>query len=386
MKVAVIGPTYPIRGGISHYTTLMVRELRKRHRVLLVSYRKQYPRLLFPGRTQVDCSCERIETESEPLLSFVNPFSLRRAADRVAGFSPDVTVMMWVNPVLALHFRYLAGRLRKSCPSAPLVFLCHNVLQHERRVGDRALSKAAFRNADSFIVHGERQREELEGLAPGVPVYVTPLPTFDVFACSAPKREEARASLGIEEDARVLLFFGIIRRYKGLEYLLEAMPEINRLTGGVKLLVVGEFWEGRNECASRIERLGIADAVTLVDRYVPNEEVRIYFRAADLVVLPYVQASASAILQIAYGFGLPVVATLVGALSEVVEDGKTGYLVPPKDPEAIARAVHVFFSYADPAEFRRNIQEYRRRFTWEGLARTVEEAAGGGQGVTRPVF
>lgn len=371
MKISVLGPTYPFRGGISHYTTLLVQHLRERNEVQFVSFDKQYPRFLFPGRTQIDESQRPFCTESERLLSFADPLSWRRSAARIVDFAPEAFVLSWVNPALALQFRYISGYVRRHLPRTRIVFWCHNVVLHENVPFSRALTRMALRRGDHFIVSYEEARRDLLDLRPGSAVSVAHLPELGVFHSDI-SSDEARRGLGFDEDARVALYFGFVRPYKGLMHLLRALPRAARLVPDLRLLVVGESWGDAERYRAEVERLGIEDLVTMVDRYVPNEEVSLYFEAADLVVLPYETASGSGIIQIAYSFAKPVVTTLVGALSEVVEDGKTGFLVPPCDPQALADAIAGFFQSGRPDDFARNIERFRTRFSWDGFIEVLD--------------
>jgi glycosyltransferase involved in cell wall biosynthesis len=373
MKLAVIGPTYPIRGGISHYTTLMVKRLRERHDVLFVSYLKQYPAFLFPGKTQIDSSSERIATDSEPLISFSNPLSWWKAARRIATFAPDVLIFSWVNPALAVQFRAISALVKRRSPRTRIVFWCHNVTGHESSPLDAALTRFAFKHGDEFIVHGDEIRKDFDALMPGAHVTVTDHPIYDVFAEHSLPADEARRRLGIDVGADVVLYFGFVRQYKGLSYLLDAVPAARAGMPGLHVLVVGEFWDSPDTYLDRIRELAIDDCVIVHDAYVPNEEVALYFCAADIVALPYVSASASGIIQIAYGFDKPVITTRVGSLPEVVEEDATGYLVDPEDSAAIARALEDFFKGGRGEEMSRNVSVYRERFSWDRFAEQVEE-------------
>ncbi len=372
MKVAVVGPGYPVRGGISHYTTTMVNRLRSAHDVLFVSYRKQYPDILYPGRTQLDCSAEPILADCLPVISFLNPATWLRAAGEISRYAPDVLVLSWVSPALAVQLRTITGLVKSKSPGVEVVFICHNVKQHEARAVDAVLTRAGMKKADRFIVHGEADKADLEALFPGVHARVVPLPGFDFFPGAGMSREEARSRLGLEPDAPVALYFGFVRPYKGLVHLLRALPLARGRLPGLRLLVVGEFWESRRGYERELDRLGVRDSVTLVDRYVPNEEVRLYFSAADVVVLPYVSATGSAIVQVAYGFSRPVISTRVGGLPEAVDDGRTGFLVRPGDPGALAAAMVDFFERGLGPEFSRNIEDARSRFSWGSLIKAIE--------------
>lgn len=371
MRIVVVGPTHPFRGGIAHFTTLLVENLKSRHEVCFISYLRQYPQFLFPGRTQIDSSAEFQRVENERLISFMNPLSWRKAARRMVEFNPDVVVFSWVSPAMAAQFRYIAGYVKRRSPRAEVVFYCHNVTQHESRPLDTALTRLALARGDRFVVTGEGLRASLHRLLPGAAVEVVPLPALDIFAGGAREKNDARRELGFDENAAVALYFGFVRPYKGLVHLLGAMTPACRRVPSLRLLVVGEFWEGREEYDDQVRLLGLEERVTTHDRYVPNEEVGLYFGAADVVVLPYVQASASGIVQVAYSFGKPVITTTVGALPEMVSDGVTGYLVPPADPAALAMAITRFFEGGDPERFAREIERFRSRFTWERLVDAI---------------
>ncbi|MFH1149456.1 MAG: glycosyltransferase [Actinomycetota bacterium] len=376
MRVAVLGPTYPFRGATGHYVAPMVEHLRERHEVLFISYTRQYPDRLYPGTTQKDDSRFYQRTESVPAFSFLNPLSWRRSARMVAEFGADAVVLQWVYPQMAPQFRGFTHWVKKYSPRTRVIFVCHNVVQHEKRFMDTALTRAAFHGADALIVHDESSRQAAEALTKGAVVRRADLPTFEFFNRGDYDREKARRELGMDEGARVALYFGHVRPYKGLSHLVEALPAVVEAVDRFHLLIVGEFWESRRDYEECIEALGTRDRVTIVDRYVRNEEVGRYFSAADLVVLPYVTASASGILQIAYAFSKPVVTTRVGGLPEVVEEGRTGFLVPPGDPRALADAIAGFFACDDAAGFAAAIERYRERFSWDRLVDVLDEVAG----------
>lgn len=373
MKIAVFGPTHPIRGGISHYSTLMVESLRKRHEVLFISYLKQYPEFLYPGKTQNDNSEMCITTDNDPVLSFSDPRSWRKAARKAVEFEPDLAVFSWVSPALAVQFRYISSYIKKNRPSTYVTYVCHNVVQHEKRGPDVPLTRLAFRHCDGFVVHGKQLEGELAKLKPGAEVSITPHPTYEKFAQVETSRHKAREQLGIDPDSPVALYFGFVRPYKGLMHLIKALPAALESVPGLHLLIAGEFWEDREEYKNEIRAKGIEDSITVIDRYIPNEEIPMFFEAADVVVLPYTSASASGIIQIAYGFDKPVITTEVGTLPEVVVHGETGYLVPPSNHMALADAISNFFSNGASEEFKGNISEFKSRFSWDHFTDVIEE-------------
>ncbi|MDD5748891.1 MAG: glycosyltransferase [Actinomycetota bacterium] len=376
MRIAVLGPTFPIRGGISHYTTLLVEHLRKRHEVLFVSYRKQYPDFLYPGRSQIDSSQAALSTDCERIISFMNPLSWVIAEKRIAAFQPELVIFSWVSPALAMQFRLISGRLRKELSSSKILFLCHNIRMHEKRKIDSILSRIAFANAHHFIVHGEESKKSLEGLVGHSDISVISHPTYLPLAqISREGTLDSKRKLGIPPDAKVVLFFGFVRPYKGLEILLKAIPEAASKIENLFLLVVGEFWESRKTYEKLIDELGIREKVLIVDRYIPNEEISSYFSAADIVALPYVDASGSGVVQLSYGFEKPVITTRVGDIENSVKHGKTGFLVEPKNPSALACSIVDFFEAENREEMSSNIRKAMESFSWNTIVDCIESVA-----------
>ena len=243
-----------------------------------------------------------------------------------------MVLIQWWHPYFAPCYFLLERFIGKQ----NLVFVCHNVFPHERFPMDKLLTRLALKHGKHYIVHAKEEGKELEKIKERPDYTVTPHPTYNAFRFEGLSKEQARDRLDIEYDKKVLLFFGYVREYKGLKYLLQALPRIVRnLDGQVQLWVVGEFGADREEYKELINGLEIGDYVNVVDSYTPDREVEQYFAAADLVVLPYVSATQSGIVQIAYGFIKPVIVTNVGGLPDVVEDGKTGYVVEPEDRKSV---------------------------------------------------
>jgi glycosyltransferase involved in cell wall biosynthesis len=362
-KACLVGPAYPYRGGIAHFTSLLAREFSTDHDVLVVNFKRLYPSLLFPGKTQFDESGRPLDVASVRTIDTLDPTSFWRAARKIADFAPDIVVFQWWHPFFAVAYATvlaLAGRMRPGI-SSRTVFLCHNVAPHESSPVDRVLTQIAFRRASSFLVQSREDRERLIELRKEIRVAVSPHPIYDVFNAGKYTKDLAKRELG--EEGRVILFFGYVRPYKGLGVLIDAFAEVLREVDAV-LYVVGEIYEGRERYLSQMRRLGVEARVRMIDRYVANEEVEKYFAACDLVVLPYLSATQSGVVQIAYGFGRPVVVTSVGGLPDVVEHGATGYVVPPNDPGAVARAIVDFFESGASGEMERRIGSVRDRFSW----------------------
>jgi glycosyltransferase involved in cell wall biosynthesis len=357
----------------------LAREFAKDHEVLVVNFRRLYPSFLFPGKTQFDESGTPFPPRSERVIDTLDPFSFWRAARRIAKFGPDVVVFQWWHPFFAPAYASILLWLALLARGARsrTVFICHNVLPHESSPIDRLLIKTAFACPGSFVVHSGEDRGNLLRIRRRARVAVNPLPTFDQFRRGAYTRGSARAALGL--DGPVVLFFGLVRPYKGLGVLLEAFAKsVEKLPA--TLLIVGEFYEPRKGYDARIAELGIRDRVIVVDRYVPDEEVEKYFMACDVVALPYLSATQSAIVQVAYSFGVPVIVTSVGGLPEVVDDGVTGRVVPPDDADALAGAIAGFFAGAEREGMSRSIAAAGDRFSWDKCKRVLLELVEGRRG------
>lgn len=368
-KIILVGPVYPYKGGISHYTGLMCRELAKWHDVEMISYSMQYPKFLF-HKEQRDYSNDSFKIEgARYMLHTANPFNIIRTARHIRRRKPDMVVIQWWHPYFAPCYFLLTRFMGRQ----NVTFVCHNVFPHERFPMDKVLTRLALNKGSHFIVHAKEEAKELEKIQAQPDYVVTPHPTYNAFCFEGLDRERAREILHIGPEERVLLFFGYVREYKGLKFLMQAMPGICREDERVKLLVVGEFGSDKEDYQELIHDLGIDNRVEVRDAYTPDREVEKYFAAADLVVLPYTSATQSGIVQIAYGFTRPVIVTNVGGLPDVVENGRTGYIVEPGNPAAIAEAVTRFFGENQAESMQENIKKEAYRFSWERMGEVIEK-------------
>ena len=372
MKICLIGPTHPFRGGISHYTTLLYRHLRKRHEVHFFAFKRQYPRWLFPGKTDVDPSKTHIHEEgTQRILDSMNPVSWLQVASKIIKSNPDLLIIPWWVSFWAPQF-WTISFLVKPVHKTKILFLCHNVVEHESNWINKILTRSVLSNGDLFIVHSEEDKKNLLAMFNNAIVRKCFHPTYNVFNQGDFDGIDNKRRLGIEGN--VVLFFGFIREYKGLKDLLKSLPEVLSKVK-VTLLIVGEFWKDKGEYIRLINELGIKDNTVLIDEYVPNEEIGHYFSAADLVVQPYVSATGSGVIQTAFGFNKPVVATKVGCLPEVVEDGKTGYLVSSESPHELAETIIKFFRDGNGEAFSKNVRQEKYKFSWDRMADAIEELA-----------
>ncbi len=326
----------------------------------IVSLTRQYPSILFPGKTQIDPGKPLFNVPTVPMIDTINPISWFRAARYIVSQKPDVIIFRYWMPFFAPCFGSIV-RLVKRKIKTQVIFICDNIIPHEKRPGDIALTKYAFHSVDSFVVLSKTVEEDLHRFVPKARYILSPLPLFNVFGELQPKKE-SKLKLGISED-HVMLFFGYVRAYKGLDVLLDAMPLILKKMSAV-LLIAGEFYEDEEKYRNKIRHLGLEEHIRLYSDYIPNEEISSYFSAADVVVLPYVSATQSAIVPVAYHFNKPVIVTDVGGLSEVVKNGRTGFIVPPQNPQAFADAVVRFYEEKREDEFASNINEEKKKYGW----------------------
>jgi len=368
MKIIILGTAYPLRGGIAHFNALLASHLARRHEVQTITFKRQYPKFLFPGKTQEETGERGEATPAPELIDSINPFNWLAVARHVARLKPDLLIFKYWLPFFGPCFGTIA-RLVKKRTGARVLFICDNIIPHERRPGDVAFTKYAFRAADLFIVQSKAVERDLQTIRPGALYRNVPHPVYENFGAAIPK-SQARATLGLSAE-NIMLFFGYIRPYKGLFTILDAMP---LLAGkGVHLLIVGECYGDEEAYRARIRELGLTASVTFVSDYVPNEKVALYFSAADAVVLPYLSATQSGIVQIAYNFDKPVIATATGGLPEVVLDGKTGFIVPPNSPSELAGAIGRFYDERKERAFTEEVKLEKRNYTWDNLVEHIEQ-------------
>ncbi len=372
-RIAVVGPVFPYKGGIAHHTGLLARELAKTHEVKVFSFSLQYPRILYPGVEQKDYENDSFNVEgTRYLINTVNPITWIRAALAISRFGPALVIFPWWNPFFGPAFSTIAC-LVKLFSRAKVLFLIHNVIPHERLPFDRLITACTLKRGDSHIVQSSESEIRLLRILRN-PVYrKAPHPTYGAFKQDEISREDARTRLSLPQDAEIILFFGFVREYKGLMHLIEALPAIHTRLPAARLLVAGDFFDDKQKYLRRMEELDVSPMVIIRDGYIPDRDVGLYFAASDLVVLPYESATQSGIVQIAFGFGIPVVVTSVGGLTDVVEDNRTGYIVPPRNAEALSEAVVRFFKQSRGAEFSAAIEGDRERFSWKRMAETIEE-------------
>jgi glycosyltransferase involved in cell wall biosynthesis len=354
-KIVVIGPSYPYRGGIAVVVASLCNSLATEHDVELINFSLLYPSLLFPGKTQFDESeSKTVSFPSKRLLNSINPISWYNVAKVIQAAKPDLIMMEWYHPFFALCFRGVYTFLPKKYKGRILI-TADNVISHEARFVEKALTKIGINIASQYMVFSEVVREDIKAYAKDKKVYKAQLPPFDLFTDN--NVQDTRSQFGFSKNDFVLLFFGYIRKYKGLDILLKAMPQIKAAIPNVRLLIVGESYEEWSNYQSIIDECKMNDCITVVSRYVANEEVSAFYYAADAAVLPYRSATNSAILSVAYSFNKPAIANNVGSFPEFVKHKQSGYLVDEVTPEAFAHGVIEWHKIHFTTDYTNAIQE-----------------------------
>lgn len=368
MKLCLIAPVPPFRGGIAKYCYSLAQELEQRHELLLLSYHRQYPALLYGRKSQFDPNCDRESIGKEfSKLSYeidsISLFSWVRTAEKISRFNPAAVILPWWVAYWTPMYLFLLHYLRVK--GIKVIFLCINVFEHEDNSIKKFLTKLVLGRIDSAVVHSELEKNEILTINPKANVRKHLLPLF-----------EYNAERPIRHDHTLrLLFFGFVRPYKGLDILLKAVAIMK--SQDIALKIVGEFWHDKDYYLKLVNELDISQKVEIIERYIPDQEIGRYFAEADLVVLPYRKTKTSGIIATAYGFGRPVLATNVGGFHEVIREGYTGKIVAPNNPRAIADGIQWFIDNKH-IDFRKNIAEFAaQEMSWSSLVDVVEEMSNG---------
>jgi len=359
VRIGLLGPAHPLRGGISQYLALLAGELAKSHEVHYLSLIRQYPSFLFPGQSQIDPSASPLTVPNERLLDPMNPLTWRATAARAKELALDALVYKWWIPFFGPAYAPVLAGAKKG--GAATLMIADNLVPHEQRPFDGFLTRLVTDRTDGILVMSQAVEDDVHRLLPKMPVERVPHPVYAQYGAGGRDRPAARKRVGIEGD--LLLFFGFVRHYKGLDVLIEAMPRV-LARRPVTLVIAGEFYEPVEPIKARIAALGLVERVRVYDRYVADEEVGDLVAAADCVVLPYRSATQSGVVLVAYAGGCPVISTAVGGLPEVVEDGVTGYLVRPEDPAALADAILKFYDAGGRGAFEAGVARAAERFSW----------------------
>ena len=371
MKITIVGPAHPYRGGLASILDILARTFQRRGaEVRIRTFTLQYPSLLFPGESQTVDTPAPADLHITRCVNTVNPLNWLRIGRAIGRDRPDFVLMKYWTPFMAPCFGTIARLARRNGHTKVLCQI-DNVEPHEHHLVDRPFNRYFLSSIDGFIYMSEQVHEELKAYT-SAPALFSPHPLFENFG-AAVARDEACRRLGLDPAQRYALFFGLIRDYKGLDILLDAWARFRR--PGHRLIVAGEFYASRERYVRQIEELHLGEEVILHDFFVPDADVKYYFSAADVLVQPYKTATQSGVTQIAYQFCVPMVVTKVGGLAEIVPDGRVGYVCEPT-PEGVAGAIERMYEGDTLQRFRENCVEERRRFSWEEMCSRITELYG----------
>ena len=368
MKIVILGPAHPYRGGLATIMHTMAREYISRgHQVKVYTFMVQYPSLLFPGKTQYTTDPAPEGIDIERVVNTTNPLNWIKVGRRLKRERPDIILMKYWTPFMAPCFGTIA-RIARQNGHTKVLCQIDNVEPHEHHIIDKPCNHYYLGAVDGFVYMSEQVHQELLAYS-SAPMLFSPHPMFENFGKAAP-RDEACAKIGIDKAFDYTLFFGLIRDYKGLDMLLKAWAEWR--PEGRKLLVAGEFYASREKYIQLIDDLGLREEVVLHDRFIADEDVRYYFSVADCLALPYHTATQSGVTQIAYNFSLPMIVTRVGGLPEIVPDGKVGLVCEP-NVESLGEALRRIYEGNRLALLREGFTEERKRFSWSAMCDKILE-------------
>lgn len=370
MKTILIGPAFPLRGGIANFNeALHLQYIRQGDTTSILSYSLQYPSFLFPGKTQfaTEPPTETYFIDTE--LSSINPYTWIKVGYKIKKANPDLVLIHYWMPFFAPALGTICSIVRKN-KNTKIVAICHNVKPHESRPGDTLLAKYFLHKCHGFVAMSRSTLDDLSLYTSNPYKIFLPHPIYDTFG-KAVSKQDARRYLNLDIEGKYLLFFGVIRKYKGLDLMLEAMAN-NKMPNDVKLIIAGEFYDDPKQYTDIIEKYNLQDRVILKNEFIASSEVKYYFCASDIVTQTYHTATQSGVSQIAYHFEIPMLVTNVGGLAEIVPHNKVGY-VTSQDTGEIAECINDYFVNARERIFVENIKTEKLRFGWDSYTQGISE-------------
>lgn len=369
-SITILGTAYPYRGGLAVYNERLARAFQEEEKqVNIETFTLQYPGFLFPGKTQYADWEAPQNLDIEQSVNSINPFNWIKVGRKIRKQNPDILIIKYWLPFMAPCFGTIA-RLAKKNKHTKVISILDNIVPHEKRPGDRMFSSYFSKSVDAFVGMSKSVLNDLNIFDTQKPRAFCPHPLYDNFGEKV-DRATAIQNLNLDPDYRYILFFGLIRDYKGLDWLIEAFSDARLKDKKVKLIIAGEFYSDEEKYKQLIDKFQIADRIELHNRFIPDPEVGNYFGAADLIAQPYKTATQSGVTQIGYHFEKPMLVTNVGGLAEIIPDGKVGYVVEP-NISAIADKLVEFFETNPREAFHENILEEKKKYAWNTMTGTIE--------------
>ena len=373
MKYVLFSPAHPLRGGIAASTERLARELQAfGHEVIIYTFSLQYPNFLFPGKTQFADEPAPDDLDIRVKVNSINPFNWIKVGLELRSLEPDAIITRFWLPFMAPCIGTICRIARSK--NTKILSIADNIIPHEKRPGDKIFTSYYIGATDGFVVMSQSVEQDIHQFNADKPVKYVPHPVYDNYGDPV-NQDLALRHLGLSENYRYILFFGFIREYKGLDLLYRAMHDKRIKRMPLKLIVAGEYYGNEDYYDEIVRVLDIGDQLELRTEFIPTEEVKYYFSAADLVVQPYKTATQSGISQMAYHFEKPMVVTKVGGLPEIVPDGKVGYVVPVEE-NAIADAIVKFYEEEKGPEFSKGAKHEKKKYSWANLVKALEELTG----------
>ncbi len=376
MKIAIIGPAHPLRGGLASYNERLAKQfIDDGNEVTIYTFSLQYPSFIFPGTTQYSTEPKPSNLTINVCINSINPFNWIKVGNNIKNEKPDLVIVRYWLPLMGPCLGFILRQIKKN-NRTKIVCIADNIIPHEKRFGDKAFTKYFVQPVDAFITMSDKVMTDLKLFAPTKPAQLVAHPLYDNFGDKVSK-EEARRKLAIDNEQKILLFFGFIRKYKGLDLLLDAMKIIKDSglpIANCQLLIAGEFYEDRKAYDEQIEKLGIRESLILHTDFIPDSEVKYYLCAADVVVQPYKNATQSGVTPLAYHFEKPMIVTNVGGLPSLVPNNKVGLIAEP-NAESLAEKILEYFTKGE-AYFLPHLIEEKKKFTWSKMTATIKQMAG----------
>jgi glycosyltransferase involved in cell wall biosynthesis len=360
-KVFIIGPAFPLRGGLASFDELFCEALNKEgHQCEIISYSLQYPNFLFPGSTQYHVNGTAPKNITiHTLINSVNPLSWFKTASFIKKQKPDFIIFRFWIPFMGPALGTIARLVKKQ--NIKVLAITDNVIPHEKRLGDKQLASYFIKGCDAFVTMSKAVMNDLEKFTNTSHKKYLLHPLYTAFGDKIPK-QEARLKLNLKQDDRVILFFGLIRKYKGLDLLIEAFSLL-KANPHNKLLIAGEFYEDKQPYFDLISKYKLEEQIILLNQFIPNDDVKYYFSAADIVALPYRSATQSGVTQVSFHFEVPTLVTNVGGLGEIIPHNVAGYVVEP-NPQAIATSLEDYFENNKEQSFTEGMKQEKQKYEW----------------------
>lgn len=367
-KIVVIGRTYPYKGGISHFNTLLYNNLSKYFVLTIFGWKRLYPKFLYPSDPIDQNGSDNLKIKSQKIIDYLNPITWIILLYRIKRIKPDLLIMNWFHPIMFPIYFFITFIVNKIFKTE-ILYICHNVFPHEKNIPFlKMFMKLSFLFVDYFIVHSKTDKIDLLKIKKNANVVHGFLPLFNSFT----NIKSHNTSLNSNKLNNTLLFFGFVRDYKGLDSLIKAMPKVLKSID-VDLLIAGEFWKNKSFYLDLINKLNLINKVKIIDKYIPDNKINDYFKRCDVVILPYKSATQSAIVQLAYSHNTPVIASDVGGLSESVIDNKTGFLTKINDSQDISEKIIEYYQGNKKNIFINNINNIKNNFSWDKYIKLIKD-------------